>query len=379
MDFNLSPEQSRIQTMAREFAQQVIDPVAEVIDRENRLPPEVSQGLGELGFFGLPFSPDHGGTGAGYDCYVLAMEQIAWASTGPAMMISAHSLALGAIDKFGTEEQKTQWMTSSCQGKTVASFAFTEPETGSDPKQITTTAVEDGDAYVINGTKRFISNADYPGPIVLFAKDSASGKPTAFIVEKLCPGYTLSTPWQKIGLHGGSLYDIYLKNVRIPKSQLLGTLGGGYQILQFAISFGKIGVCSVSLGGMLAARQASEQYAREKTDGNIPIASLQMIQLKIADLAGKYEASRWLAYRLGCLGNNPGHPMVFAKEAALTKTFVCDTAVDVARIAMDIHGPDGLLEAYKVSRIYRDAIMGPQVEGVSDMQKLITAGVILSK
>lgn len=379
MDFNFSQEQSRIQNMAREFAEQVIDPVAEVIDRENRLPPEVCQGLGEMGFFGLPFSPVYGGTGAGYDCYVLAMEQIARASTGPAMMISAHSLALGAIDKFGTEEQKALWMASSCQGRTVASFAFTEPETGSDPKQITTTAVEDDDGYVINGTKRFISNADYPGPIVVFAKDSASGRPTAFIVEKLCPGYTLSTPWHKIGLHGGSLYDIYLKNVRIPKSQLLGNLGGGYPILQFAISFGKIGVCSVSLGGMLAALQASEKYAREKTDGNIPIASLQSVQLKIADMAGKYEAARWLAYRLGCLGNSPGHPVIFAKEAALTKTFVCDTGVDVARTAMDIHGPDGLLESYKVSRIYRDAIMGPQVEGVSDMQKLITAGVILSR
>ncbi len=378
MDFNLSPEQSRIQKLAREFVDQVINPVAAQIDRENRLPPQVNQGLAELGFFGLPFNTSYGGTAAGYDCYVLAMEQVARASTGPAMMISAHSLALGAIDKFGTEEQKIKWMTSACQGKTVASFAFTEPETGSDPKQITTTAVEDGDSYIINGNKRFISNADYPGPLVVFARDSVSGKPTALIVEKLCPGYSLSAPWHKIGLHGGSLLDIYLKDVRVPKSQLLGSLGGGYPILQFAISFGKIGVSSVSLGGMLAALEASVQYAREKTEGGVPIAALQHIQLKIADIAGKYEAARWLAYRLGCLGNNPGHPMVFAKEAALTKTFVCDSAVDAARIAMEIQGPDGLLEGNPVARIYRDAIMGPQVEGVSDMQKMITAGVVLA-
>ncbi len=378
MEFKLSKEQALIQKMAREFAEKEISPVVEQIELENQVPDHILKGMAELDLFGLPFKEAYGGANAGYDSYVLAMEQIGRVSSGPAMTISAHSLALGAIDKFGTEEQKQKWMPSACKGDTIAAFAFTEPGTGSDPKQITTTAVKDGDYYIINGTKRFISNGAFPGPIVLFAKDSVSGKPTGFIIDKLCEGYSVSKPWEKIGMHGGSLLDIYLKDVRVPLDNVLGEAGNGYPILQFGISFGKIGVSSTFLGGMLAAFEESVKYAKEKTHRGEPIAKFQAIQLRIADIAAKYEASRWLAYRLGCLGNEPGNPMVFAKEAALTKTFICETYVDVARIAVDIHGSYGIMADYKVSRLYRDAIMGPQIEGVSDMQKIITAGVILA-
>lgn len=364
--------------MARDFAQKAIKPIAEQIDHENQVPEDILKGMAELELFGLPFGESYGGANAGYDGYVLAMEQLACVSSGPAMTLSAHCLALGAIDKFGTEEQKKKWMTPGCKGENIASFAFTEPGTGSDPKQLTTVAVKDGDHYVINGTKRFISNAGYPGPIIMFARDDESGQPAGFVIDKLCEGYSVSKPWEKIGLHGGSLLDVYLKDVRVPAANLLGKPGGGYPILQFGISFGKIGVSSVFLGGMLAAFEEAVNYAKEKTHRNQSIAKFQGIQLKIADIAAKYEASRWLTYRLGCLGNEPGNPMVFAKEAALTKTYVCDTAVDVARLAVDIHGSYGLMADYKVSRLYRDAIMGPQIEGVSDMQKIITAGVILA-
>jgi alkylation response protein AidB-like acyl-CoA dehydrogenase len=378
MEFKFTKEQALIQKMVREFAEKRIEPLAEQIDRNNQVPEEIFKEMGELDLFGLPFKEAYGGANAGYDSYVLAMEQIGRASSGPAMTLSAHCLALGAIDKFGTEEQKKRWMPQACKGETIAAFAFTEPGTGSDPKQITTTAVKDGEYYIINGTKRFISNAAYPGPIVVFAKDNESGKPTGFIIDKLCEGYSVSKPWEKIGLHGGSLLDVYLKDVRVPRANVLGEVGNGYPILQFGISFGKIGVSSVSLGGMLAAFEESVKYAKGKTHRGEPIAKFQAIQLRIADIAGKYEAARWLTYRLGCLGNEPGNPMIFAKEAALTKTFVCDAAVDVARIAVDIHGSYGLMTDYKVSRLYRDAIMGPQIEGVSDMQKIITAGVILA-
>ncbi len=378
MEFKLTKEQALIQKMVREFSEKKIEPIAELIDQTNQVPEEIFKGMAELDIFGLPFKEAYGGANAGYDSYVLAMEQIGRASAGPAMTVSAHSLALGAIDKFGDEEQKRKWMPSACKGKSIAAFAFTEPGTGSDPVQITTTAVKDGDHYVLNGTKRFISNAAYPGPIVVFAKDNESGRPTGFIIDKLCEGYSVSKPWDKIGLHGGSLLDVYLNEVKVPKENVLGKVGQGYPILQFGISFGKIGVSSVSLGGILAAYEESVKYAKEKKHRGEPIAKFQAIQLRIADIAAKYEASRWLTYRLGCLGNEPGNPMLFAKEAALTKTFVCDTAVDVARIAVDIHGSYGLMNDYKVSRLYRDAIMGPQIEGVSDMQKIITAGVILS-
>jgi alkylation response protein AidB-like acyl-CoA dehydrogenase len=378
MEFSLSKEQLLIQKMAQDFGKKYLEPVAEQIDRDSIIPDEIMKGLADLELFGLPFKEEYGGANAGYDCYVLAMEQLGKVSSGPAISISVNCLGLGAIDKFGTSEQKTKYMPKACRGEHLASFAFTEPGTGSDPKQITTNAVKEGDQYIINGTKRFISNADYPGPIVVFATDTESGKPTAFIVDKFCEGYSISEPWHKIGYRGGNLLDVYFKNVKVPAENVLGKVGGGFPVLTYGIAFGKVGISSTALGGILAAYEESVKYVKERTHRGEPIAKFQAIQLRIADLAMKYEACRWLTYRLGCLANDPKDQMVFAKEAALTKTFVCETFVDAARVAIDIHGSYGLMNDYKVTRLYRDAILGPQVEGVADMQKMIIAGVVLN-
>jgi alkylation response protein AidB-like acyl-CoA dehydrogenase len=294
------------------------------------------------------------------------------------MTFSVHSLGTSAIYTFGTPEQKARYMPDACAGKKLSSFAFTEPATGSDPKQITTTAVQDGDYYVINGTKRFISAADLDGPIVIFANDSDTGKPTAFIVDKNCQGYTTSEPWHKIGNRGGNLVDVYLKDVRIPTSNLLGPKGNGYMVLQYGISFGKVGVASGALGGMQAALELCVKYAKEKTHRDGTIAKFPTIQVAIAKIAEKVEAARWLTYRLGYLAEHSKDLRAFAKEAALTKAFVTEAAVDVARMAVGVHGSYGLMEDYKVSMIYRDAIIGEQVEGVIDMQRMITAGSLLA-
>lgn len=378
MKFTLTKEQELIQKAAREFAEAVIEPVAKQIDETNAIPKEVMDGLAELDFFGIPFAEEYGGAGGGYDQYVLVMEQIARVSSGPAMVISAHTLALGAISVFGSEDIKKKYMVKPCKGEEVASFAFTEPGTGSDPKQITTTAVKDGDSYIINGTKRFISNANFPGPIVVFAKDDESGKPTAFIIDKFCPGYSISEPWHKTGMHGGPLLDVYFKDVRVPAENVMNGLGGGYPVLLFGIAFGKVGVSSCALGGVLAAFEEGVKYAKEKTHRNQPISKFQSVQLRIADLAINYEAARWLTYRLGFLANNVKDPMAFAKEAALTKTFVTETAVNNSRICVDVHGSYGTMLDYKAERIYRDSIMGPQIEGVTDMQKMIISHAVLN-
>lgn len=378
MDFSFSKEELLIQKMAREYAEKNIAPQAERIDRENSIPGEIIAEMAELELFGLPFKEEYGGAGAGYLSYVLALEQLGRVSSGPVMTISVNCLGLGAIDKFGTEEQKRKYMIPSCKGRELASFAFTEPGTGSDPRQLATRAVKQNGHYIINGTKRFISNAAFPGPMVVFAVDSESGKPTAFIVDKFCPGYSISEPWQKMGYHGGTLLDVYLKDVIVPEENVLGKMGGGFPVLTYGIAFGKVGVSALHLGITLAALEDSTRYAREKTHRGAPIAKFQSIQLRVADLAIKYETSRWLAYRLGYLANDARDAMLFAREAALTKTYVCDTSVDAARTAVDIHGSYGLMEDYRVSRLYRDAIMGPQVEGVADMQKMIVAGTLLA-
>lgn len=374
----MTKEQALIQKMARDFADQFIAPVAEQIEQENQVPAEILHGLAELDLFGMAMPEGYGGAGAGYDTYVLAMEQIARVSSGPALVISAHSLGLSAIAAFATDAQKQKYLPPACRGDQIASFAFTEPGTGSDPKQITSTAVRDGDFYIINGTKRFITNSSYPGAMVVFAKDSENGKPTAFIIDKFCEGYSVSEPWKKVGWRGGPLCDVYMQNIKVPAENLLGEPGNGYPVLQYGIAFGKIGMNSVALGTTLAALEESVRYAREKTHRGEPIAKFQAIQLKIADIAMKYEASRWLAYRLGVLANHPKSPADFAREAALAKVVIAENAMAAVRLAVDIHGSYGLMEDYKVSRLYRDAIMGPQVEGVIDMQKLIVAGAILA-
>ena len=378
MDFKLSKEQELIQRTAREFAEKYISPVAEQIDRENKVPPEIYKKMSELELFGIPFSEELGGSNAGYSCYPLAVEQIARASGGIALTLSVNTLGLSAINIFATPEQKKQVMPPCCRGEKIGSFAFTEPGTGSDPKQITTTAVKDGDSYILNGTKRFISCADMEGPIVIFAKDDETNFPTGFILDKFCPGYSVSEPWHKIGMRGGTMTDVYLKDVRVPAGNMLGPKGQGYWVLQAGIAFGKVGVSSGALGGMQAALDLCIKYAKEKRHRDKTIAKFQGVQMDIAKIAEKTEAARWLCYRLGYLAETMKDMRLFAKEAALTKTFVTEAAVDVSRLAIGLHGSYGLMHDYAVERIYRDMIIGEQVEGVKDLQRVITGSLLLA-
>ncbi len=378
MEFTFSKEQELIQKVAQEFAENSIGPVAKQIDAESQIPEDILKGLAELDLMGIPFPEQYGGANGGYDGYVLALEQIAKISSGVGVAIAASSLGLGAISKYGTEEQRQKYLTPVCKGQQLASFAFTEPGTGSDPGQLTSTAVRDGDFFVINGTKRFISNAGYPGPIVVFARETENGKVSAFLLEKLCEGYSCSEPWEKIGYHGAQVLDVYLKDVRIPVQNKLGNTGQGFEILLFGIALGKIGTSTIALGGILAALNEAVQYAKEKTHRGQAIGlKFQAIQLKLADLKIKYETARLLCYRLGCLANNIKDPVQFAAEAALAKAYCGDSAVDAARLAVDIHGSYGVVRDYTVERIYRDAIIGTEIEGVSDVQRVIVASSLL--
>ncbi|NPV90594.1 MAG: acyl-CoA dehydrogenase [Firmicutes bacterium] len=377
MEFKLSKEQELIQKAAREYAEKRIEPIAFQIDRDNEIPREIYLELGELELMGIPFAEEYGGAGAGYMSYALVAEQLARCSSGVSLAFSVNMLGLGAINIFGTPEQKKQWLPPCCAGKKVASFAFTEPATGSDPKMITTTAKRDGDEYVINGTKRFISAADMEGPMVVFATDDESGAPTGFVVDKFCPGYSLSEPWEKSGMRGGHTYDVYFKDVRVPAANLIGEKGKGYPILQAGISYGKIGVSSTSLGGIQRALEESIKYAKEKIHRDKPIAKFPTIQRMVADIAIKVEAARWMTYRLAYLADNMKNSVLFAKESALTKTFVTETAVDVARLAVQLHGSYGVMKDYVVERIYRDVVIGEIVEGVNDMQRMIVAAILL--
>lgn len=377
MIFELTEEQALIQKMVREMTDMVIEPLGKQIDAENDIPKEVFDVLKDLELFGLPYPEELGGSGAGYTAYPPVLEQIAKASSGVALMLSVHFLGLSAIDKFGTQEQKQKYIIPACQGESVLSFAFTEPGTGSDPKQIMTEAKKEGDTYILNGVKRFISNADIKGPIVIFANEAESNQTTAFLVDKLCEGYSLSEPWHKIGLRGSRAYDVFLSDVKIPAKNVLGEPGKGYAILQHGIACGKVGMSSLFLGVMQASLDEAVEYALGKPHRDKTISKFQAIRLKIADMAAKIEAARWLVYRLGYLLEHMTDMEAFNRESALTKLFVTDTAMDVVRTAVAVHGSYGVMDEFKVERLYRDVVIGEQIEGANDLQRLMVSNSLL--
>lgn len=383
MDFKLSKEQEMIKKAAQEFASNIIAPVVRQIDEEDKIPPQVWDGLAELGFLGLPFEEEFGGSEAGYENYVLVQEQISRVSAGVGTAFSVHMMGSDVIAIFGSKEQRAKYLPKTCRGELKPSFAFTEPGTGSDPKQLTTIATQEGDSIVINGVKRFISNAVYEGPMVVFCKDADTGGCSAYIIDKFCEGYALSKPWEKIGVHGSPVFDVYLRDIRIPATNLLGEKGKGFDVLLLGIAFGKIGTSTIALGTILASYEEALKYAKEKLHRGKPISKFQAIQLKIGHLAAKYHSTRWMCYRLGTLANDIfangiGGTGQFAAEAALVKGYSSDTAVEAAKLAMDVHGSYGLTKDYVIERIYRDVIIAPQIEGVSDMQRIIFAGSVLS-
>jgi alkylation response protein AidB-like acyl-CoA dehydrogenase len=377
VDFKLTEEQELIQRSAREYAEKILAPQVASIIEKNEVPATVIRELKDLDFFALFMPEAYGGAGSDYQNYVLVMEQIARICPAVAVIMSVNAVGLAAVEIFGTEAQKQAFLPPGCSGDGALSFAFTEPGTGSDPKQITTTATRKGDTYILNGTKRFITNASLPGPIVIIARDKEAGEISAFIAQKFCDGYALSEPWRKMGCQGAPLYDVYLKDLAVPVENLLGDPGKGFWILKVALALGKIGISSIFLGTMLAAYEEALHYARERTHRGDPITKFQAVQAAIVDMAMKYEAARWMTYRIGYLADHAKDKGAILKDSAMAKIFVTETAVDLARIAMGIHGSYGLMQEYKISQIWRDVIFGPQVEGVSHLLKALVAGEIL--
>lgn len=372
MDFSLTKDQMMIQKAFREYAEQFIEPVVEEIEKTCVIPPDVIKGLGEMGVFGMALPEEYGGSDAGYLALVLALEQVAKVCSGISNVIGAHYGSAGIIRLYGSEEQKQKYLPKCCSGEHIASVAWTEPGTGSDPKQLTTTAKKEGDCYILNGTKRFITSPNYDGPCMVFAKDLDNGGIQCFIVDKKSEGFVLSEPWSKIGEHGAPVYDIYLQNVKVAPEDRVGD--SGYPILQGMISYGKIGMCCTALGNIAAAYDEALKYAQEKTHRGESITKFQSIQLRISDMACYYETAKWMTYRLGYEADKAiGRLGDVAKESAMTKLIVGWCSIQAAHTAMQIHGSYGLMDDYKISRIYKEVAFTPTVEGVEDMQKIIVS------
>ena len=291
MNFDLTKEQAMIQKVAKEFAEKSVAPLVEQIEASHHVPMELFKEAADLGLLAIPLPEEYGGSDAGYDGYVLALEQIGRVSSSLSMAIMAHVLGLSMINTFANEQQKQMSLPPGCRGEHITSFAFTEPGTGSDPKQITSTARREGDYYILNGTKRFITNAAYPGFMGVVFKEAETGKLVTFLIDKQAEGYSTSEPWEKIAMNGGQLLDLYFKDCKVPAESMIGQVGEGFHHLEAGIGYGKLGISAFCLGLAQAGFDAGMEYATQKLHRGTPIgAKFQAIQLMIAEMYEKLEA-----------------------------------------------------------------------------------------
>lgn len=374
MDFALSEAQEMIRQTVREFARKEIVPVAADLDREGRFPREIIDKMAAMDLFALPFDEAYGGTGDGYLAYAVAVEEISRACASTGITYAAHcSIGTGPIYLFGTEEQKQKWVPPCARGEILAAFGLTEPEAGSDAGGTRTTAVLDGDEWVINGTKCFITNASQAGVAVVTAV-TEPGQGTrgisSFIVPTDTPGFTASAPYEKLGLKASDTAEIVMEDVRVPRENLLGKRGEGFKQFMQALDGGRISIGALSVGIAQACLDEALAYARERVQFGRPISKFQAIQFKLADMATAVELSRLAVYRAAWL-KDQGLP--FTREAAMAKLFASETAVKAALEAVQIFGGYGYTKEYPVERYLRDAKLMEIGEGTSEIQRLVIA------
>ena len=378
MDFNLNEEQKICQETAKEFAERYIRHRIDEMEDGRTMPRDLYQNMCDAGISGITFEKKYGGLGLGQDCFVLAIEQLAMVLSSAPTPLIISTMLMQAVNMFGTEEQKMHYLPRCISGESIASFAFTEPSTGSDPKQLTCSYREEGDYYVVNGTKRFITNAAYNGPILIFANNEDTGETTGMIFEKFCDGYSISTPWDTLSSRCSPIYDVFMDNVKVPKENVLYKVGGGFTVLKGLIAFSKMALCAEFVGNLGNAYNLALKYAKEKVHRDSTIAKFPTIQNSIARIAGIYYSCQQLVYRLADHASNSKDLAAVVAESAMVKAHVSDNVAEGARLCMTVLGAYGVCEEYSVARCLRDAIQAPHVEGVSDMQRIIFGSYTLS-
>ncbi|MDQ3334303.1 MAG: acyl-CoA dehydrogenase [Myxococcota bacterium] len=377
MDFKPTEEQLAVQQTARDFATNEVLPKAAEIDREHRHPTELVKRMAELGFLGIAIPEEWGGSGFDNVSYVLAMEEIsrACASTGVIMSVN-NSLVCDPIYRFGTDAQKQEWLTPLASGKLLGCFALSEPEAGSDAAAQKTTAVKDGDGWLIQGTKNWITNGPVADVCVLFTmNDKAAGHRgiTAFILPMKTKGVRVGQPDDKLGIRGSKSSQIFLDDVHLADAQRLGEVGQGFRVAMSTLDGGRIGIAAQALGIARACLDDSIGYAQQRRTMGKPIAQHQAIAFKLADMATEIDAARLLALRAAWLKDNK-HP--YGKEASMAKLYASDIANKAAREAIQIFGGNGYVTEFPVERHFRDAKITEIYEGTSEIQRLVIAGYL---
>lgn len=375
MHFELTKEQQMIKEMVRDFAEKEIAPYASKWDEEAIFPIETFKKMGELGLFGIPFPEQYGGSGGDTISYAIAVEEIGRACGGTGLSYAA-AVSLGAspIYYFGTEEQKKEWLVPMAKGEAFGSFGLTEPNAGSDAGGTQTRAILDGDEYVINGEKCWITNAGYARQVIVTAvtgKDE-QGKNiiSALIVPTDTPGFSINCHYDKMGVRASNTCELVLQGVRVPKENILGDPKKGFKQFLYTLDGGRISIAALAVGIAQAAFEKALQYAKERKQFGQPIAKFQAIQFKLADMAMQLELARNMVYKAAWL-KDQGKP--FTKEAAYAKLFASETGFHICNQAIQIHGGYGYMKEYGVERHLRDIKLMEIGEGTSEIQRLVIA------
>jgi alkylation response protein AidB-like acyl-CoA dehydrogenase len=378
MDFALSPQHEEIRRTVRGFAEREIVPVADELERRGEFPHEIIRKAAALGLLGVPYPEEVGGTGLDSLAYAITIEELSRASGSVGIIVSAHtSLGCNPIFVAGTPQQKDRYLRPLASGEVLGAYGLTEPGAGSDSRGTRTRAHRDGDEWVLNGNKRFITNAGVAGIYIVTAvtdREAETGKISAFIVPADAPGFSIGRMEEKMGLHASNTGELLFDDCRIPADNLLGEEGEGDKLFLRTLDGGRIGIGAMALGLAQAAYEAASAYAKEREQFGRPIASFQGVAFMIADMATQIDAARLMVYRAAWL-KDAGRP--YTTEAAMAKLFASEVARQVTNDAIQVHGGYGYVTEYHVERYLRDAKLTEIGEGTSQIQRLVIARNIL--
>jgi alkylation response protein AidB-like acyl-CoA dehydrogenase len=377
MYFKLSEEHEMIRAMVRDFAENEVEPTAAERDEQERFDRAIFDKMAELGLTGIPWPEEYGGTGSDYLAYCIAVEELSRVCASTGVTLSAHtSLAGWPIYKFGTEEQKQKYLKPMAEGKSIGAYGLTEPGSGSDAGGMRTAAKKDGDDYILNGSKIFITNGGVADTYIVFAlTDSAQNQrgTSAFIIEKDREGFSVGKKEKKLGIRSSPTTEIMFEDCRIPKENLLGNEGEGFKIAMMTLDGGRNGIAAQAVGIAQGALEAAVRYAKERHQFGKPLIAQQGIAFKLADMATSVEAARLLTYQAAWL-ESKGLP--YGKESAMSKLFAGDTAMKVTTEAVQVFGGYGYTKDYPVERFMRDAKITQIYEGTQEIQRLVISRYI---
>lgn len=375
MDFNLSKEHQLLRDMYRSFAENEVKPLAEEVDEEERFPYETVEKLARYGFLGIPFPKEYGGQGADNLAYTMAVEELSKVCGTTGVIVSAHtSLCAAPIYENGTEEQKKKYLPDLLSGKKLGAFGLTEPGAGTDASGQETRAVLEGDNYILNGTKVFITNA---GPaetyIIIAMTDKSKGTRgiSAFIVEKSFPGFSVGKKEKKMGIRGSATCELIMENCIVPKENLLGREGKGFGLAMKTLDGGRIGIAAQALGLGEGAIDETINYVKERKQFGKRLSQMQNTQFQLADMHTRMEAARLLVYSAAC---KKDQKQPYSSDAAMAKLFAAEAASDVTRRCVQLFGGYGYTREYPVERMMRDSKITEIYEGTSEVQKMVIAG-----